>query len=670
MIRRALEQFPAGARRQALAGFALLAILAAPAASRAQASPPPPSDPETLLEEAFFTETALCDPLAAAERYRALLERPELPLRVAALAHLRLGICLDLRDDWEAAERHFRATAERFSSEADAALVARRYLDETPRDPAQFMPPDLIFYAELVEPGEETSFLSNLIRGTPLENPVDYYLLTRPGAESDAAARFPGQPPDSPQLEQLRSILNLNVLKELRKIEGIAFGVRASDRPAWLLVFFPGSSDLSRIIVKTVLPQAMERTAPETVEGTRIFKLRQDPVHVAMDEREEVVLAGAPREMVVEAIRRSRRPRRARRAQGAPGSLAEVDDFRRAQAARAGSMLFAYADREKALDALRAGAPAEERASFDEVKKLLGLDHLRALGATVARVGDDLRITLRSGVDAESHPLWSILRTPALGSSSLRFVHPDSLGFLSTSLMDAGGRWERLRGALDPLIGGLPGEGGSRLRSMLQFLDSELGLDFGRDFLGELRGFTAAVPAEFLGARGLPFYVVLEFRDGDLAAPRVERLLGALARRALGPQARVEFRDEPPRDRLALRSFEPVPAFRVLYAREGNTFVLSPFESLVLKAAEARASGSGALAALLPASASKVLVLRPQAIRRLTGPPQARDLGDALILQLPRAIFWTEESPDGLAVELRIPGAVGVISETLKQLRK
>jgi hypothetical protein len=633
------------------------------------ASPAPaePRDPEDLLREAFYAEVVRCDPREALALYRAALARPAIPARAAGVAHLRAGICLHLLEDFAAAEAEFRTVTADFPGEADAVLTARRYLGHAPRDPSRFMPPDVAFYTELVEPGRQAGFLSDVIRGTPLENPVDSYLLARPGSTPQSQAAEGAPPEAAPQLEQLRAILNLSVLKELQKIEGIAIGSTSLDaaRPGWLLVFLPGSSDLSRVLIKSILPAAMDRAVPETLNGLRIFKLKKDALHVAMDEAEEVLLLGASREIVMDAIRR-----------GVPGgagprppSLSEVEDFRRAQAARSGSMLFVYADRQKLVSAIRAGTPPGERGAFDEVCRLLGLDQLRSLAATVARTGDDLRITIRSRLDPERHPLWPVFRTPPLGQGLMSFVPEGSLFFLASGLTEGSSRWTRLRAALEPVIGGLPASPERlSISDLLRFLDVDLGLDFGSDILDELRGVVFGAPPRVRFPGEASFYVLLEFRDGETAQPRVEKLLAALARRTFGPDASAEFKDDPPRGDVRLRAFEPRPGFRILYARQGSTFILSPLWAVILDCLDARSSGPSFDRAQAPALASKVLVLAPQALRARNGPRPPRDEGDLLLSHLPRAIFFTEESPDALAVELRIPGMTQVLRETLKEL--
>jgi hypothetical protein len=614
--------------------------------------------PEDLLREAFLLEVGRSDPAAAAALYREVLALPGLAPRTAVLARLRLGICLDLAGDRTAAEAELRSVCRDHSGEADATAAARRRLGQSPRDPARFMPPGVILYCEMVEMSRQVSFLSDLIRGTILENPVDSHLLG--GAGSPEASD--GAPP---QIHQLRSLLNVPFLKELGKIEGIAFGATSldMDRPAWLLVFLPGSSDLSRAVIHAVLSGVMDPSPPESLEGMRIFKLKRERIHAALDEKEEVFLLGADRQMVVDAIRR------AAGGAGAPESLAGVDDFRRAQAARAGSMLFAYADRERSMAALRAATAESALPSFDEARRLLGLDHLRAVAATLARAGDDLRLTLRARVDRTRHPLWSNLSTPPLGRDAFAFVPERAPLYFATAAVDGERRWRTFRAEVEPLLAGIRDkEGGAKARDLFAFLDG-LPLDFGRDFLGEIRSVAIAIPPHLSFPRELSIFAVLGFEDGDRAAPRVEALLEAVARKAFGPDVRAAFREEEPRGSVRLRSFEARQGFKVLYAREGSTFVLSPLAATVLDAVDARTKGAEEPRVLVPALASKVFVLRPQALWALAA-REPKDPAEAFSALCPLAIFLTEEAPEGFAVEARIPGATSVIRKVLQELPK
>ena len=675
--------------RRAIAIGLCISLAAAAAAGEPRPfgaqTPAPPLDaipararPERLLEEAFLLETARCDPRAAAAAYRALLAEPGLPFRIAALAHLRLGICLHLQEDWPSAEKELRTVVERFPGEADAVRTARRYLGEAPRDPARFMPPGVILYVEMADLSDQAEYLSDLIRGTPLENPVDAYLLARSAPSAEGPPQTSGtQSAASAQVEELRAVLNLNVLKELRKIEGIAIGASSleKERPAWLLVLLPGTSDLFRVIIKTMLSAAIDLSAPEILGALRIFRLKKDNLHVAMDEKEEIFLIGSSRDMVTEAILRGMAqetgaPGSGTGAAAAPRALSDVDDFRRAKAARAGSMLFMYSDRENAMAALRSQTPEKDRPSFDEARRLLGLDHLRALASTLARSGDDLRLTLRARVDPERHPIWPLFRTPPLGAACFPFIPAGSPAFIATAIVDGESRWKAFRGALRPLLAGLPDEFPVRvLRNILTFLDG-LEMDFGRDFLGELRSAALGMAPRLSFPAELSYFLILEFRDGDVAAARAEGLSLAISRRVTGREPARSFQDEPSRGGIVLRSFEAVPGFRVLYAREGSTFVFSPLASVALGTVEARRTGASAARSLVPPLASKLLALRPQALRDLGASRPPQEFSEAFVSHLDQVLFFSEEAPDGFAFELRIPDATQAIRETLKEMRR
>ncbi len=680
-------------RRGAVVLFLDLLIVSlgmnAPCAMAADA----PRDPENLLREAHFLEVTLGDAAAAALLYRETLSQPALAPRLATLAHLRLGICLQIQEDWAGAERELRMVVDRFPGESEAVATARRHLGGSPRDPARFMPPEVILYAELVEPARQVSFLSDLIRGTPLENPVDSPFVPQPsspsGSGSDgepsppqahstappSAALPSGGGPPGDGIEQLRAFLNLTALRELGKIEGIAFGITAAGEgpPGLLFVLLPGPSEISRALVKAALAAAMSGAAPESVEGMRVFALKRQTLHAAVDERQDVVLLGDRRDVVVDAIRRSSRPARPS-TEGAPTlpalrALSEIEDFRRAQSARAGSMIFLYADREKALAALLAQVPEGDRAAFGEVRRLLGLDHLHAVAATVARSGEDLRLTLRAGIDAGRHPLWPTVQTPPLLESGLATVPAESLGFFVTSIGGGERRWKRLVALFEPIVRGLPEKaGGKELRGIFDFLTVGIGMDFGREFLEEMRSLVVHAPDPPGFPHHLSFCLEAEFKDGDAAAAKVESILAALARGLFGAEAPVRFQDEEPRAGMKLRFIEPVPGLRILYARAGGTIIVSPLAEVVRRAAETRTARGTPARATIPAFASKALYLRPQAIRRFSGEGKGRGFFDVLAAHLPHVIFFSEETPEGIALELRVPGATQAIQATLREL--
>ncbi len=642
-----------------------------------------PRDPENLLREAYFLEVTLGDAAAAAALYRETLSQPALPPRLAALAHLRLGICLQVQEDWAGAERELRMVVDRYPGESDAVATARRHLGSSPRDPARFMPPEVIFYAELVEPARQVSFLSDLIRGTPLENPVDSHLVAPPSSPSATAPSAEPRPPAPPSstppagdgIEQLRAFLNITALRELGKIEGIAFGMTAAGDgpPGLLFVLLPGPSEITRALVKAALAAAMGGAAPESVEGMRVFSLKRQPLHAAVDERQDVVLLGDRRDVVVDAIRRAAHPASSSPAGSgddpALPALSEVEDFRRAQSARAGSMIFLYADRETALAALLSQVPEENRAAFGNARRLLGLDHLHAVAATVARSGEELRLTLRAGIDAGKHPLWPTVQTPPLLENGLATVPAESLGFFATSVSGGERRWKNLVALLGPIARDLPEKsGGKELRGLFDFLTLGVGMDFGRDFLEEMRSLVVHVPDPPGFPPHLSFCIEAEFNDGDAAAVKMESILAALARTFFGPEAPVRIQDEEPRAGMKLRFIEPVPGLRLLYARAGGTIVVSPLAEVVRRAIETRAARGAPARATIPAFASKALFLRPQAIRRLLGDEKGRSFFDLLAGHLPHVIFFSEETPDGIALELRVPGATQAIQATLREL--
>ncbi len=634
-----------------------------------------------LLQDAFYQEVAMNDPERALRLYDQALARPEISDGDAARAHLRKGICFHLQGKWEEAEKEFQTVADRYPGEAEARRIAERYLGSgSPHDPARFMPPETLIYLELVNPGEQAGFLSELIRGTPFENPVDYYLSVA-DEKGPASSRLP-RPPEQ-TVRQLRAVLNLGFIKELQKIEGLAIGFSSIDesRADFLAVFLPGSSDLSRGLIKAILAEAIEELAG-SIEGMSIFRMRRNeaaerngapgvPLFLALDSREETVLVGTPRETVEEAIRRQRTKTPA-------GSLATLVDYRRAQSARAGSLIFTYLQGEKLLPEIRARIPAGGRREFETVSTLLGIEHLRSVSLTLSRLGDAFRLALRSQFDRQSQPVWESLHTPVLESGILRFIPRRSPAFLAFSVSQLTERLRRLKEAgsraLPELLESVPGE-------LLRLLDdpkTAAGQENGKSAGPEpsLRNLALVWAGKAATGPVPALYLVLEFQGGEMSTAAYEERLKKISAALFRNLASTQFRDGP---RLAagglgealLRVVEPAPGWQAGYARIGGVFLLSPFASTLEEAIERIGAGDVYRAEELPVAARKVLYLKPKDIIEQLQKPggSALEINAAKILsKIPKAILHTQESPQGFSIELTVPEAAPILRSLLNSV--
>jgi hypothetical protein len=131
------------------------------------------------LEEGKLHEFALDDPGTALTHYQLALAHADAPNDITAQALLRKSFCLKALGRRREAERGFREVIDAHAEHQALVDVARREVCI----PANILPPETMLYFELVDPRRQVGTLTELIRGTPLENPVDTYLAHAPETE-------------------------------------------------------------------------------------------------------------------------------------------------------------------------------------------------------------------------------------------------------------------------------------------------------------------------------------------------------------------------------------------------------------------------------------------------------------------------------------------------------
>jgi hypothetical protein len=641
----------------------------------------PAQSVESLVEEGFYLEVGRCDPRAALEVYRRALAVENLPPRLEACVRLRMGIVHDTLGDEQSARDQFRTIVERFAAETDAVRVARRYLGSlVAEDPARFMPEEMLFYIELVEPGDELDHLAEALRGTPFENPIDSSRARAPlGAEPAApeeSAEKPAAARRSPTaVEMAAAYLNRSFFKEVGKIGGLAFGIPAGGRPAsdHLGVASLGGSDVLQGIVTSFL--AIEK--PPRVgyaRGLPVYRLRggedrgppagdgpdgappreREPVHLAFGG--DVLVWGRPRRLVEEAVERffSRRP-----------SLASNQDFRAACASRPQSLVFAYLG-PSWIDSLLDAVEESDRALISGLRRVLDLDSLRPVAAriTSTALADAHHATVTAGSRGErERDVWSAFSTPALDPEVLRPVPPQCTGFLALHLGEGAERWRNIERAAADLAASLGAAEAAKLDAAVGALAVRLTTPPGKEILADLR---SLVVGAVDGPRLTPFhsfFAVLELEDADSGEASLRQALVALARRLSQTDAGAEFRSAVRRAEdgegaveYVHHWLEPLPGVHPGYVRSGKRFVVSLSEAVLDAAARAAARPRAQPFQIVPDGASKVLFLRPGAIVRSQRRADVdTDPGLLILSHVERALVYTQEDAGGLALHLEVP---------------
>ncbi len=246
-----------------------------------------------LLERAVYAEETVGDLDQAIDLYQQAIEKAEENRAVLAQAHYRLASCYLKKGMRGQAADELEKVVGRYPDQEQIARRARDMLDDLVLpDPASLMPANTVMYYEVGSPGEQVEKILAMLRGSPLENPLEVI-----GTASGASGK-------SPQ-DIVAALLNPSMVEEFKKVRGLAVGVTRlslGGPPSAVAVLYPGESDALRGIIlmgvnvtgqRAEPLQGMQRTLLPATAGTRPGFAYDD--HVMIFATSEDLLAGAVR---------------------------------------------------------------------------------------------------------------------------------------------------------------------------------------------------------------------------------------------------------------------------------------------------------------------------------------------------------------------------------------
>ncbi len=620
---------------------------------------------ESLLEEGFYREVALCDPRAALKAYTRALASADVSPSIEARLRLRIGICHDALGEEHQAREQFKIVANRHTADLKSVRAASRYLGSVVADdPSRFMPENVLFYLELVKPGDELVHLADALQGTPFENPVD---SSRAQGSISSERDDTGGSTLPTSVNWVAAYLNRSFFREVAKIRGIAYGIPAGpgfDTDDHLGVASLGGSDVLPGIVTSVLT-ILRPPRVGYARGLPVYRLgsRNDPrdpdresVHLAFGG--DVLVWGRPRSLVEESIERffSRGP-----------SLASNATFRETTAQRPGALLFAYLD-SSWLTALRERSSPENRLFLDGIRPVLDLDRLGPISARITSTGltDSLSAMIDVSVrDEPAGAFWTALSTPALDTGVLRPVPDRSVGFLALRLDRVADRWQTAKKAVLDVADVVGARHAAFLHGFAGGLSEQLESSPGKELVADLRSLVVGAIQTPIIAASQAFYIIAEFDDAEAGEKSVRDVLASLSRRftkridgVVRPQAEAfqsALRKVDDVD-YEIHWLEPLPVLRPAYVRIGARFVVSLSHARLADAVRAASRADPGIEKNLPSGASKVLYLRPETMLRMASLETVReDVALLFLSHVKRALIYTRESADGLGIRLEIP---------------
>ncbi len=201
-----------------------------------------------LLQEGMYAEQTKGDLEAAIKIYEQIIadssaERPHI-----AQAMYHLGMCYMKKKDENNARLTFENLVSQFPDQTKIIEEVQPLLEKLGGpDPAELMPPHTKVYVEIGNPGRQLETVLNMLRGTPLENPL---AALSQGQIMGPGGKTPGQ--------MLAAFLNPSMMAEFKKIRGFAIGVTgfSQNNPPMIAVLYPGKSDALRGMILAGLGMA------------------------------------------------------------------------------------------------------------------------------------------------------------------------------------------------------------------------------------------------------------------------------------------------------------------------------------------------------------------------------------------------------------------------------
>ena len=502
-------------------------------------------------------------------------------------------------------------------------------------DLSQLMPPEVLSYVELRNPGEHLTRILTMAGLTPR-------------AANDSGPDDSGLP----------VVVSPRLLKSLEAVPGMAVAVtNVHPRlgiPSVVAVLNLGRSDLAHGAVETALSTAVASGAlqrGEAVEGHATYMSPYGTVVAT----ERFVILGNPHQLVTDAVRRLHDDNAT--------ALGDTDAFKEVQAQRGQSLLFAFVNARRGV-ALAKIAMSGNRGLPEEYRIMQAFLDIESLDWAAVRIGtSDKGITADAWLrmDDDNHALaYHLVRTSPLGREALQAVPAGAAAFLALSL------------APDGVDGGARG---SRARAARYVT----GLDFGREIFANIQDVLLfALPPSAIGDGGghpeiPPVGLVLTARDATKSRALWETVLGVSA--MISQEGRESVRSERVGD-YELRVYEYPESVRIYFAALPDRVVLATSRAVVTAAIKAVDGSSvlddeafaSALGAGAASGATKIVCVHAARMLEMAAPMMRMHPGEAqeisALLKDKTATVVTRESPS--RVQLSVVVGLENLSEFVR----
>ncbi len=539
--------------------------------------------------------------------------------------------------DYAAAAALFEEAAKNGEAPAEIRQAAARRLAEcreelAASDLAGLMPAESIAYVQLANIGSQaTAVLETLgLAGDAAD-------------KENAGQRIPIEKGLSFPLD---FALSPALVREIGKLGGVAAALTGFDErgvPQGVVVIHVGETDLVRGLVETGMQVV---TPDEPIEGYTAFRIPvEHGVELWMAQTERLLVLSASRDQVAGVVGRLKA--------GGGESLKDAASFRAVGDARENSLLFAWADSQRAAPLVYAAMAKEmQPQELMAASAVLNLPQIECatliVGATESGARAEASVRFKPG---HQHLVYSLLRTAPIGVDALRHVPGDAAAVAAIGL--------------NPPAAGGAGEGSNAAPQIAL-------MDLGRELFANVRSATVFVTP---GGGPIPEVGVVVFaQDADKSRQLWTQLMGLPARLGFAPP-----------EAAGETEIAGHKATRYAYPEAPPIFVSQPSEDALvigtngavassLAAADADdAAGATKLLEHANSSTSKAVFLQFGALARFAaekahGREREHMTAMAPVLDDTTASFTVDEDPNELRVRLDVTG-VPRVAEVLKTVR-
>ncbi len=618
---------------------------------------------ETVFREALYIEQTLRQPERAIEIYRHLIDAAQTVQDVRVEAHLRMGICLQRLGQTDQARRQYEMILRQYSDHAHVVEQVRdRLAAISASDPATLMPYETPLYVELIRPGLQAGRFIASLKGLDVDG-LEVLLKRLIGAR---------------EYENISRMLNSVVREDLTHIDSAALGVISyedlpgSVKAKCLLVVHPGMSLAARGFLAMWAQGAGKPSGfhhdiklwdiPDGPDGVLTFASLPDRPGLSA-----AMILGKDRQIVCEAIDRYQAGAKAK-------GLASHPEFRRqAGARRRDSAMILYVDVPRVLSRVQQEMKAADRENYQAGRELLGLDTVERGMARVSLLDDGLLVELSLMFNDKDNPFYTMCRTPPVDRSLLGLVPAEASASLLMSVDEGGQKWIRVREFLDRLSSMDRPRGRWRLGDLGRHFgrfESLTGLSFREEIVGNCRGLVLIlwdVASALPTSDGVPL-------PGAVLALQMNKpddFSLALGRSVAKGKGKVQGQ-QPGGIQSWSFSREGSPQDELRVARVGGVFFFSSGRENLDRTLRAQVAGDVIdrsemgrwVAEMVPSSASKVLLLRPEKIsngvRALEGLP-AMDLRPVRPM-----VVYTIEQANQVAIRLEVGDLTDLLNSIIR----